>query len=242
MPSDNPYPFARRFSSKVDRSGLVHLIQLNGINRFSGSIAFQAGSSEGVVFFSEGEVIHADTGTASGEEAFFRIMHWPGAAYTLAPDATPPRRTIQRSLELLLGDCQPAVDGRDEPAAATSPSTASRETAPVAPAPDKLAIVADGIRRLPGVVCAVIDRGGEAGATEARTPLEQQMPCVRRLAQRLGDALRAGRPTAGLVQGTQRNALLLAAKDSYLEILTNSDTRADAVQAEIRSLLASQRT
>src|SRR6266508_2082826 len=138
MPSDNPYPFAGRFSSTVDRSGLVDLIQVNGMNRFSGSIAFQAGSSEGVVFFSEGEVVHADTGTASGEAAFFRIMHWPGAAYTLAPDATPPRRTIQRSLKLLLGDCQWAIDGCGEPAAATSPSTTSRETAHMAPAPDKL--------------------------------------------------------------------------------------------------------
>jgi hypothetical protein len=108
-------------------------------------------------------------------------------------------------------------------------------------ASQSVAIVADRIRRLPGVANAVLDRSDLGGRVE-RTAAEEQMLALPGLAQRLGEALAAGRATAGVVQGAQRSLLLLGGKECFLTILTKPDTRAEAVQAEIHALLASQRT
>lgn len=68
------------FEGSISNMGLSDVIQLEGQNRFSGSIAIAYFDHEGHLFFLDGEVVHAEVGSYSGEDAIRQIMAWPGAA------------------------------------------------------------------------------------------------------------------------------------------------------------------
>ncbi len=212
---------------------LLDVIQLKGVSRFSGCISVQGDAFNGLLFFRDGQIIHAEAGSLVGEEAFYEIAQRPGTTFTLQPNVTTTSHTIHRSWQFLLMESQRLVDEarRKNPAAAQAP-----------PAPEKKVDLVDRIRSVAGVVWASLEsKSGVPAAGPRADPMEEKTAHLGALARVVGERLRVGEVVGATVQGTDRNLLLMATKAYHLLILVQGGAHAGATEAEIRKLLAARR-
>jgi len=107
------------------------------------------------------------------------------------------------------------------------------------PTRDRLSTLAEQIRLTPGVLAVVLQAADDAPGT-ARSQLEVEATGLARLGRRLGESLRIGRVVVGVMQGSERNVLLLTTRDRQLTVLIRADDQAEAVQARIRKLISGQ--
>ncbi len=227
------------FEGAVSGLGLPDVIQLNGLNRFSGCITVEYELSTGRLFFREGEIIHAENGDRVGEAAFLEIMQWPAGRFSLEPNVTTTSHTIDRSWRFLLMEAARLQDeqrsGRPaQPSPPASPPTASRR--------GKVATIVARIRQVPGVAYAVVlTKDGvrlEDDSYEAEA-LEGQTAYLTLLGKRLGEILHGGEMVAAVVRGAKRSLVLLASRQHYLSILVHPGNDPGSVEAEVRRLIAS---
>ena len=64
------------FVGSVSDMSLADIVQIKGVNRYSGCLVVEHRSKCGVIFFREGDVVHAEQEELCGEEAFYSIMGW----------------------------------------------------------------------------------------------------------------------------------------------------------------------
>jgi len=220
--------------------GLCELLKLNAHNRFSGCFRIEYEQQLGVIFFRDGEIVHAERGELVGEEAFREILVWPRGRFSAEPNVVAARRTIQKSVEHLLLDTVRVVDerrgGRTEPRPGSAP-------VPV-PAPAPAASSIELVRRVPGVAQAVLishdgKRLGEGGY-EAEV-LAGQAAFLSMLANELGAALQIGALRVAGVEGEKRHLLLLTAKAQSLAVFVRAEQELGAVDAAIRVALSKGR-
>ncbi|HSN91279.1 MAG TPA: DUF4388 domain-containing protein [Anaeromyxobacteraceae bacterium] len=212
----------------VEETALWKVVTLNGVNGYTGSVAVQHASRSGTLYFDQGRLVHAETGEATGEAAFRRIMRWPGASYRLESDAAPTRVSITRGLAPLLVDLK-GLPTQAEPAAAPAPSGSRLEW---------LVETTERIGRIPGVLGATLHgKDGPVAGHAARTPQDEAALELGRAGERLGDALGLGRLVLGVGHGARRLVLLLTTREHQLAVLVHADDHVEAVQAEIRDLL-----
>ncbi len=88
----------------LDLPGIIQMLEHS---RQSGALHINAANSDGLIFFSAGELVHAETGDLVGDEAVVRIVKSCTAAeqgvYKFVPGDTAPTRTVMRSgTELML--------------------------------------------------------------------------------------------------------------------------------------------
>ena len=96
----------------LESISLTDVAQLLHVNRKTGMLQVNAGRISGVLYFSGGEVIHAETLSASGELAAFEILEWTKGQFeflTTQVQATP---TIRRTVPDLLMDSARLQDSR----------------------------------------------------------------------------------------------------------------------------------
>ncbi len=213
---------------------LLDVIQLKGVSRFSGCISVQGDAFNGLLFFRDGQIIHAEAGSLVGEEAFYEIAQRPGTTFTLQPNVTTTSHTIHRSWQFLLMESQRLVDEarRKNPSAAQAP-----------PAQEKKVDLVDRIRSVAGVVWASLESktGVPQSAGPGADPMEEKTAHLGALARVVGERLRIGEVVGATVQGADRNLLLMATKAYHLLILVQGGAHAGATEAEIRKLLAARR-
>lgn len=217
---------------------LLTMLELNGVNGFTGAVIVTEGRNRGTLYFSEGRLVHAVAGIETGEIALRLILTWPKGEYLLDSDVLSPRSTITRGLDELIADAR----GQQPPRAEQTGSHA--RPSPAAPAGGRragLAEIAEQARRIPGVVCAVLhDPSGTPIGAGPLDPLEEEALCLSRLAKGLGGILDSGPLVLGVVHGATRNVLLLTSKERQLTILIQAGSLADSAQAQIRKLLGAQ--
>jgi CheY-like chemotaxis protein len=81
---------------------LVDLTQIFSLNRRTGILAVSRGGTEGQVYFRNGEVVSCQLGSARGEKAFFRMLHWKDGSFRYSPNDYTVSRDISRSSDALL--------------------------------------------------------------------------------------------------------------------------------------------
>src|SRR3990172_11778412 len=118
------------FEGEVVGLGLSDVIQLNANNRFSGCIAVGYEQSRGLLFFRDGEIIHAEQDGKVGEEAFCCIVGWPGGRFSVQPNVATTRSSIQKSWQHLLLDAHRLLDERRAHQARPSPLSALPSAVP----------------------------------------------------------------------------------------------------------------
>ncbi len=238
-PNESPKSSPDGFEGAIAGLGLSDVIELNANNRFSGCVQVQCDISTGLVFFREGEIIHAEVDGRSGEEAFYEIMRWPSGSFSLQPNVATTRHSIERGWRFLLMEANRLLDER----------RAGHEPAPVRAEPgdartERQPGFVERVRRIPGVAYAVLlgKDGQRVGddSYEAET-LEGQTVYLTMVGHRLGEIFRTGEVLAAVVQGTEQHLLLLASKQHNLSILVKGEAHAGAVEAEIRKLLGAKR-
>lgn len=90
------------FQGTVDGISLLDIVQFNGLSRATAALRVTTGDREGMIFFKEGEVVHAICGKEIGEEAFFTILAFNGGSLQNNRGVQPPVVSIHKSVEALL--------------------------------------------------------------------------------------------------------------------------------------------
>lgn len=121
------------FRGTVAGVGLSDVIQINSLSRSTSVLRVKEGENQGIIYFQEGQVVHAICGELEGEEAFYRIMEFRGGRLDSTTYTDLPANTIDSPVEALIieaarrmdeagyngeeeVDLEPAIDqGAEEP-------------------------------------------------------------------------------------------------------------------------------
>lgn len=104
------------FVGRVADLQLTDIIQLNCLGRMKTALSVSKDEMEGVIYFQDGEIVHASCGSQVGEEALFAILSWEGGDFTTLSGAEAPRRTILRPWQELLIEAMRQKDEQIRPA------------------------------------------------------------------------------------------------------------------------------
>lgn len=109
----------------------LHLFHLSRANK---TLLVRAGTSDGLIYYQDGEVVHAVTQDQTGEPAFQQILSWQSNDYAVFTDEPPPTRTIFRDFDILLSTAtQPG--SMPAPTAGIAQQRQSLDGSPDAPQP-----------------------------------------------------------------------------------------------------------
>ena len=104
---------ASAFTGIAGNGSLTDLIQMECSIRATRAVRIEGPEKCGRIYFSHGEVVHAEVGELSGESALFEILAWPGGKVVVAEGVQPASETIDRHWERLLeiakGAARPAI-------------------------------------------------------------------------------------------------------------------------------------
>lgn len=105
-------PPAVGFAVRLEGATIHDLVQLECLQRAPKIIRVRAGVRTGMLFFREGQVVHAAVGNAVGELAFRDILGWPGGTFETWHTAWPAIETIALPWQHLLLRAAHADDER----------------------------------------------------------------------------------------------------------------------------------
>lgn len=217
------------FEGAITGLRLADLIQLKANNRFTGCIWVEFGKRRGEIYFRDGEIFHAEKGELRGEEAFHRIMRWPGGRFTVLSRVGSTERTIERSWRFLLMESHRLMDEiRSAVPGTVSPGTQKR------PADTLSARIA----AIPEVTVAVMtDRAGNpaCGADSADTrAIASGAVTLARFADHLGALLGLGGATSALRAAPTGHLFVFAGPTRLLAITARGEKPPMAVEAAVR--------
>jgi DNA-binding response OmpR family regulator len=92
----------RGFQGKVVGLQLTDIIQMNCLSRLTTALIVTRDGEKGIIYFNEGEVVHAECGNQKGTAAFYRILSWQEGEFVSNIGFVPPVQTIYQSWEHLL--------------------------------------------------------------------------------------------------------------------------------------------
>ncbi len=98
------------FKGTVAGVGLADVIQINGLSRATSLLRVKQGEQLGVIYFQEGQVVHAMCGDLEGEDAFFKIMEFTGGRLDSMSFNDLPARTINAPVEALIIEAARRLD------------------------------------------------------------------------------------------------------------------------------------
>lgn len=231
---------AQGFEGEVSGMSLADLIQIKNISRFSGCLSIEHKGQKGTLFFRDGDLVHAETGDASGCDAFYAIMLWPGGDFRSTPKLTTTSHTIQENITYLLLEAHRLKDERtSSPAprpsvtAVNKPATNGREK--------NMSETNTKLTAIPEVEYAVLlnkdgsttDDDSYEGSTHAANAYYLSM-----FAGKLGHQLGAGDLVSAAVQGCDHHLLLFQSKNHYLTVTVAGASQLGAIEATIRKTLS----
>lgn len=96
----------------LESISLTDVAQLLHVNRKTGMLQVNSGKDSGVLYFSSGEIIHAETKSARGELAAFEILEWVSGQFEFLTTQVQIPAIIRRTVPDLLMDSARLQDSR----------------------------------------------------------------------------------------------------------------------------------
>jgi len=90
------------FQGQVSDFQLSDLVQLNCLGRITTALLIERDEENGMIYFDEGNIVHAEVGDLEGEDALFEILTWESGNFKSLRDKQPPRETILKGWQSLL--------------------------------------------------------------------------------------------------------------------------------------------
>jgi predicted regulator of Ras-like GTPase activity (Roadblock/LC7/MglB family) len=225
------------FKGAVAGLGLSDVLQLKAQNRFSGCITVEHGQTKGLLFFRDGEIIHAEHGEQIGEQALYEMLAWQDGRFSVQPNVSTTRKSIDKSLRHLLLEGHQILD--EQRATRIDPPSAAQEP-PAVPPPMRFI---DRLRGIPGLAYAVVQGrdGAPVGDDSYQAEvLAGQAGYLSMLGNQLGAIFGVKELRFASVHGASRQLLLFSTKTQYLSVLVRSENEIGAVEAEIRRILGAK--
>jgi|ERR1039457_5253288 predicted regulator of Ras-like GTPase activity (Roadblock/LC7/MglB family) len=216
-------------------SGLMlsDVIQLNGHNRFTGCISIEYGNHHGLIYFRDGEIIHAEDGDVSGEDAFYSIITWPGGKFQLQPKITTTSYTIRQSLNYLLLEAHRLMDEKRAQDEKMEKSKADAGT-------DNKSSNTELFQKIPGVEHALLlTRSGVPVADDSfeAEGFAAQSIYLATFGNQLGGIFGVGEVKSAAIQSKQKHLLLFDTNGQYLSVSISGGRPLGAVEVEIRKMM-----
>jgi len=108
------------FVGEIEGLGLVDIVQFACLSGDHRKLSVLSEDNIGVLYFADNEIVHAEFGELTGEEAFYRIMSWPSGTFSMLFAKTD-KRTIDASWNFLLLEAARRIDEQNRPAASSEP-------------------------------------------------------------------------------------------------------------------------
>jgi predicted regulator of Ras-like GTPase activity (Roadblock/LC7/MglB family) len=224
------------FVGAVSGMSLADILQVKGNNRDSGCLAIEHLGKSGVIFLREGEVVHAEQDSLSGEEAFYAILGWTGGAFRTEPKVATTSRTINQSMGFLLLEAFRRMDESKKISQPTRQAMANsgKEGEGVSDINVKLKAIPDVEQALiitkEGVV--VDDSSYEAEFLGAHALF------LALFAGQLGSHFGVGEIKSLTVHGNEHHLFLFDSKRHHLCVTAKGSGNVNALDGEIRRTLA----
>jgi predicted regulator of Ras-like GTPase activity (Roadblock/LC7/MglB family) len=116
---------------------LADLIQHTCQDRKTAELEIQRAGVQANLFFKDGNLVHAQSGSETGEEVVYRLLKWEEGLFTLKAGVEPPSTSIDRGWSSLLLEGARRLDetGQKPPAARAEAPVPAVLSAPAAAAP-----------------------------------------------------------------------------------------------------------
>lgn len=98
------------FSGELPQVHLADVMQLHHQNQFSGGLSILHNKNKGVIFFREGEIVHAEQNQTTGIDAIYQMLSWTGGIFSCHPNLKPMHTSIRMSMTQLLLECHCRLD------------------------------------------------------------------------------------------------------------------------------------
>jgi CheY-like chemotaxis protein len=108
------------FVGQVVDLQLIDIIQMACLGRLTMSLAISKGDEEGLIYFKNGEIAHAEAGDLEGKDALYTILEWNEGRFNSQMGISAPKETINERWEHLLLE---GMRKRDESTATERDST-----------------------------------------------------------------------------------------------------------------------
>lgn len=82
------------FSGAISLPLLPDLIQIYTVSLADGALAIRSGGRRGTIWFEHGEIVHAECGDVTGEEAVYQLLRWQNGQFSLDPEGRAAVRSI----------------------------------------------------------------------------------------------------------------------------------------------------
>lgn len=100
------------FNGYLEGITLADIVQLACLERYESKLEVTGEGFRGIVYFSGGEIVHAEMGELAGQEAFVEILCCPAGIFSFTPGKSE-RQTINISWNLLLMEATRLIDERN---------------------------------------------------------------------------------------------------------------------------------
>ena len=236
------------FHGEIAGLSLADVIQLKGHNKYSGCITVEYQDQRGAIFFVDGEIIHADQGKHSGEEAIYAILKWPGGNFALSPEMSTNVCTIHCSLNFLLLEAHRRMDEEAHEGVESFKDVieqSERRQQPRQPAeptaPQRtMSAAAARVMGVSAVTYAVLlDKQGhpvQDDSQEAES-LAAKGLFLAQSGIKLGELMGLGELRSAVAQTDNFDLLLYDSRQHYLSIAIKPNSKLDGVEAEIKNTL-----
>lgn len=227
------------FVGAVSGMSLADIIQVKGGNRYSGCLIIEHRGATGVIFFRDGDVVHAEQGSLVGEEAFYAVMGWQGGTFRSEPKVATTSRTIEQSLGFLILEALRRLDeattnAPQKPQQQRAEASSSREGTGMSDISVKLSVIPEIEQAL--VMTkegAVVDDPSYQAELLAANGLFLAM-----FSGHVGSQFGIGEFKAATVHGNDHHLLLFDSKRHHLCVSAKGSANVNSLDAEIRRVLA----
>jgi len=90
------------FEGQLSDLLLTDVIQMKCLGKAHSSLTIKSAGKEGKIYFKDGNIVHAEAGNVSSEEAFYQILVWPEGTFMSKKGDSPAKRTIQKDWQFLI--------------------------------------------------------------------------------------------------------------------------------------------
>jgi len=224
------------FVGAVTGMSLADIIQLKGTNRYSGCLAVNHHEMDGVIFFRDGEVVHAEQGGLTGEDAFYVILGWKGGSFKSEPKILTTSRTINQSLSYLILEGLRIQDEAERVVqlARKAKAASSREGGDMSDINKKLSTITDVEQAL------IMTKEGQVvdDTSYQAELLGANALFLAIFAGHIGSQFGVGDLKSATVHGSEHHLFLFDSKRHHLCVSAKGSSNINALDSEIRRVLA----
>ena len=224
------------FVGAVSGMSLADIIQVKAGNRYSGSLVVEQGGNTGVIYFRDGEIVHAEQAGLVGEEAFYVVMGWAGGTFRSEPKITTTSRTIDQSVGFLVLEALRRMDEAESssPQEQRVEAGSSKGGAGMSEISTKLSVI-------PDVEHALVMT--KDGSVVDDTSYEAELLAANGLflalfSAQVGSQFGIGEFKAATVHGIEHHLFLYDSKRHHLCVSAKGSANVNSIDSEIRRIMA----